>query len=170
MANTPPIVPPRRGGTHPSFGIYVGGDSLTTDYHLASNQTYNSTSQLRNQKNVTVVETSLHAQKSDTTSLKFNENLEVSTSSLTEYNMEGFMRAVGETVERFGFEPFFYIKHPTTGKMLYLPEEPHTFTLDIVETAHQARLVEPAPVMDPATLATELLSSVSARFACYDPL
>ena len=48
--------------------------------------------------------------------------------SLTELNLEGFLRAVGGIVERFGLETFFYMTD-LTGDMKYLPEDPHTFTL-----------------------------------------
>ena len=86
----------KRGGKHPIFGIFVGGSPLDKDYKL-TDAGYSSTSQLRSEKNLNVAETSLFKQRSDTTSLKFNGKMDVkeeNTASLSELNLEGFLRAV----------------------------------------------------------------------------
>ena len=57
-----------------------------------------------------MAETVLYNQKNDTTSLKSNWKMdvkEVHTTSLSELNLERFLRSVGDTVERFGLETFF---------------------------------------------------------------
>merc|ERR1740124_1351391 len=118
----------KRGGGHPIFGTYVGGSGLNTEYKLTSVQSYSSISQLRTEKSLNAAETSLHSQKGNTTSLKFNGKLDVTEeniASLTELNLEGFLRAVGDMVERFGLETFFYLPD-SGGSMKYLPEDPHT--------------------------------------------
>ena len=90
----------------------MGGSALNAEYKLVSVQSYSSTSQLRTEKSLNAAETSLHSQRGNTTSLKFNGKLDVTeenTASLTELNPEGFLRAVGDIVERFCLETFFYI-------------------------------------------------------------
>ena len=87
------------------------------------------------------------------------------TASLSELTLESFLRAVGNTVERFGLETFFYLPD-SSGKMLYLPEEPHTFTLEAVLTEHKSRLTEPAAVLDKSNVETP--ESITARFKAYD--
>ena len=94
-SSTPSVQPlPRRGGKHPIFGIYVGGDQLTEEYKLASTFSYTSTSQIRSERSLNVAENALHTQRADTTTLKFNGKLEVSSesqSTLTELSMEGYL-------------------------------------------------------------------------------
>ena len=157
----------KRGGTHPIFGTYVGGSPLTIEYKLSEADGYNSTSQLRSEKSLNLAETALHAQRNDTTSLKFNGKLDVApnTASLSELTLESFLRSVGDIVERFGLETFFYLPD-SAGKMQYLPEDPHTFTLQTVLNEHKSRLVEPAAVKDATNVETP--ESVLARFKSYD--
>jgi len=79
--------------------------------------------------------------------------------------MEGFLRAVGEMVERFGMQSFFYLPD-SLGVMWYLMEETHTFSLDQVQAEHKSRLSEPAVVLDSAGVETS--ESLLAKFKCYD--
>ena len=109
---------PKRGGTHPIFGLYVGGDALTTDYALAFPGSYPSTSQPCSEKGLQVAENFLHLQKNNTTSLKFDGKLDVTkenSASLSEFNMEGFLRSVADLVEHFGLETFS-ISWTSTGR------------------------------------------------------
>jgi len=135
---------PKRGGAHPIFGVYVGGDSLTSEYKLLSPNSYSSTSQIRSNRSLNIAETSLHALQVSTTSLKFNRKLDVTegdSSTLSDFNMESFLRSVADIIEYFGLETFFYL--PDSDKnMRYFPEEPHNFTLLSVLVEHQSRLVE----------------------------
>ena len=83
-------ITPRRGGTHPIFGIYAGGGELGDTYKLKGGNSYSCTSQLRNEKQLNVAETSLYAQRNDTTTLKFNGKMDVhtaNTASLSELNL-----------------------------------------------------------------------------------
>jgi len=85
---------PRRGGTHPIFEVYVGGDDLTSDYKLASPHSYSSTSQICGKRSLNIVETYLYTLRIDTSSLKFNGKLDVTegnSATLSELNMEIFL-------------------------------------------------------------------------------
>ena len=158
----------KRGGKHPIFGTYVGGSPLDNKYKLTQAHCYSSTSQLRTEKQLSVAESALYTQRNSTTTLKFNGKMDVresNTASLSELNLEAFLTGVGDTVERFGLETFFYLPD-SLGEMKYLPEDPHTFTLQSVLDEHESRLVEPSPVNDSAGVETP--ASIIARYKCYD--
>ena len=73
-----------------------------------------------------MAETSLHTQRSDITSLKFNGKMgvkEENTAPLSELNLERFLHAVGDIIERFGLEILFYLPD-TIGLMNYPPKTP----------------------------------------------
>ena len=162
-------IKPKRGGTHPIFGLYMGGDALDTSYKFVSGSSvYSSTSQLRSEKGLQVAESSLHNQRNNTTSLKFNGKLDVTsgeTATLTELNMDSFIHSIADVVERFGLENLFYLPGPD-GTMKYLPEEPHNFTLTGVLDEHKSRLAEPNVELDENGV--ETVESASARHRCYD--
>ena len=63
---------PHLGGTHPIFGIFLGGDDLTNNYKLASSITHTSTSQLRSERSLNIAETNLHNQQADLTPAQFS--------------------------------------------------------------------------------------------------
>ena len=50
--------------------------------------------------------------------------------------------------------------------MKYLPESSHLFTVESVLKEHEERMVEPSIVVD--TNGDEVVSSIAARFCCYD--
>jgi len=82
-------------------------------------------------------------------------------STLSEFNMEEFLRLVADIVEQFGLEMFFNL--PDSDKVMrYLPEEPHKSVL----AEHQSRVIEPAAACDDKRDDTP--ASVAARFKCYD--
>jgi len=139
-----------------------------SEYKLSSLNSYSSTSQIRSKRSLNIAETSLHALWVSTTSLKFNGKLDVTEgdpSTLSELNMECFLRLVACIIERFGLETFLYL--PDSDKnMRYLLEEPHNFTLSSVLAEHQPKLVKPECVDDVSGI--ETTSSVTARFRCYD--
>ena len=70
-----------------------------------------------------MAESALHSQQKNTTSLKFNGKVDVTkynNVSLSEFNMELFLRAIRDIVECFGFKTFFYVMD-SDRIMKYLP-------------------------------------------------
>ena len=138
-----------RGGEQPIFGVYVGGDALTSNYKLASPNSYSSTFQLCSKKGLQVVKSALHSQRINTTSLQFNRKLDVTedhSESLSEFNIESFLRAVRDIVEHFDLDTFVYVIDSDM-IMKHLLEEPHKFTLSAVIKRHASRLVDPDSVI-----------------------
>ena len=81
---------PRRGGRHPIFGIYMVRDAIDTNYELKSPFSYINTSQICSERSLNISKTTLHTQRAELVSLKFNGKLDVSDrdpSTLSELNM-----------------------------------------------------------------------------------
>lgn len=51
--------PPRRGGEHPIYGIFIGGSALDDEYRLIGTRHYKYTTQRRSAKVVNSIEQSL---------------------------------------------------------------------------------------------------------------
>ena len=162
---------PKKGGTHPIFGLYIGGDALTASYASSSPDSKSNTTQLRSVNELQIAENFLHSQKNNTTSLKFNgrsDVIEENSISLSEFIMEAFSRSVVGLVESFGIDTFFYIMD-IDGSMKYLQEEPHHFTLELVQAEHSSWLVEPEhKFIGVGEAWRESTKSVNAHFKCYD--
>ena len=110
---------PKRGDTHPIYGIYLGGSALDDAYKLTSDNTFHHVSQVRSVKQANSNETTLISNMEDNTKIKFNGNLELTTCSLTEFDKDGFLRAVKEKVKYYGLQNFFYLPD-ASNKMKYL--------------------------------------------------
>ena len=159
---------PKRGGNHVLFGVYQGGSALTNEYKLTKQNSYRSTTQLRNSKVLAQCETALHKARGDTSVLKFDGKLEVNSGKTipTELDQEQLMIAVKETVQRYGLHSFFYMLG-TDNNMKNIVKEPHSFTIEEVITEYEVRNAdEPAAIND--TNGVELPSSILSRFKCYD--
>ena len=73
--------PPKRGGEHPIYGIFIGGSFLDNQYKLIGNRHYQFTSQRRSAKVVNSIEQALLNTIESKTAQKFNGNLEKNPSS-----------------------------------------------------------------------------------------
>ena len=81
-----------------------------------------------------MAESALYSKRNNTVLLKFNEKLDVNEDrsvSLSEFNMEPFIRAIGDIIEHFGLDTFFYVID-SDRIMKYLPEESYNFNLSTV--------------------------------------
>ena len=155
----------KRGAEHPIFGYYVGGCPINEEYKLSRPNPFKYTSQLRNVKQLSNNETKLIDNRSSTSTMKFDGNLELTESSpSTEMNKDQFFEAVSDHVNLFGLHTFFYL--PFEGKMMNLIKNVHLFTIDSVTAEHESRIDEPAIIQDSS--GTETIDSAQARFRCYD--
>ena len=102
---------PRRGGNHVLFGVYQVGSAITNEYKLTKQNSYRSTTQLRNSKVLVQYEIVLRKAREDTAVLKFDGKLEVNSGKTapTELDQDQLMIAVKESVIRYGLHSFFYI-------------------------------------------------------------
>ena len=72
-----PAVPvPKRGGIHPTHGVYIGGSALDGSYKQTSRVTYKYARQKRTGKATSTIEENLIKTRDSTGTLKFNGNLE----------------------------------------------------------------------------------------------
>ena len=51
--------PPKRGGEHPTYGVYIGGSEFDDQYELVGSRHYKYTSQQRSAKVVNSIEQAL---------------------------------------------------------------------------------------------------------------
>ena len=107
-------------------------------------------SKIRSEKSLNIKEASLHTQSINTTSLKFNSQLDATEgdpATRSKLNMKAFLQLVGDIVECFGLGNFFYL--PDSDKMMkYLPNEPCNFNVTSVMGNHISTLAKPAVVDD----------------------
>ena len=52
-------IPPKRGGVHPIYGVFIGGGKLDENYRLSGSRHYKFTTQQRGAKVVNAIEQSL---------------------------------------------------------------------------------------------------------------
>jgi len=85
------------------------------------------------------------------------------TASLSELNLEGFLREAGDIVERFWLKSFFYVSY-FSENMQYLPEKLHTFYLFFgkASSEYESHLVEPVVILD-TTTNDEMPGFITAR-------
>ena len=70
---------PGRYGIHVLFWVYQGVSALTNEYKPTTQNSYRSTTQLRNSKVLAQCETALHKARGDNTVLKFDGKLKVNS-------------------------------------------------------------------------------------------
>ena len=136
-ATTSATKKPKRGDSHPIYGIYLGGSALDATYKLTSDNTFHHVSQVCSVKQANSNETTLISNMEDNTKIKFNGNLELTSCSLTEYDKDGFLHAVKERIKYYGLHNFFYLPDAIS-TMKYLLEYPHDFALDKVTAEYKA--------------------------------
>ena len=81
----PAPIPPKRGGIHPMYGVYIGGCPLGDDYLPKKTLSYHFSSQRRHVKTISTIESkNLIKARDSTITLKFNGQLEAVVGSATE--------------------------------------------------------------------------------------
>ena len=157
---------PKRGGTNPTFGTFVGGSALSIEYRLTKTNNFKSSSQLRTAKTLTTLENALNSTLLDSTSLKFNGRLDT-TSTTTEINKEQFLTTVHRIIKKFGFQSLFTMPSNDKLTMISLADHPHSFTLEQVLSEFNLRnTIKPSPIIDSNGIETS--ESIINRFKCYD--
>ena len=122
---------PIRGGNHPISGILMGGSDLADDYTLKFSMPYTFTTQLRNPKQSSASKARLMTTRNDVTAISFKGNLDISTSTTTEYDKEEFVTALKEHVSYYRLNSLFSMAD-SAGKVHNLTETAHLFNLDSV--------------------------------------
>ena len=108
--STPSTVPPKRGGTQPIYGSYVGGAVLDDNYQLEHTDTFSYASQVRNLKQTQLNESNLKAYMNDTTKVKFDGKIDIKIDSSNELDKEKFIELIRENIQYYGLETFFYLR------------------------------------------------------------
>ena len=142
--------PPRRGGEHPTYGIFIGGSDLDDQYKLTGARHYKYTSQRRGAKVVNSIEQALLSTIDSHTSPKFNGNLERTPSTQdTELDKLNFIKQLKRKVQLHGQQSFYAALSNT--RVISLFENYHKFTVEDIIDQFELRCEEPAPDIDPDT-------------------
>ena len=158
--------PPRRGGVHPIYGVFIGGGELDNTYNLAGTRHYKYTAQRRSAKVVNSIEQALLKAIDAKDIDKFNGNLEITPSSSTnEIDKETFVKQLRKKVRLHGQQSFFTITYQ--GQVLSLFDHYHKLTVEDVIDQYELRCDEPDPIVDPTTQ-VETDASKQLRFEAYD--
>ena len=161
-------IPPKRGGIHRSYGLFLGGSALDDKYQLINARPYKYTTQLRNPKQLASIEKTLMTARNDASSIKFNGKLELTggTTETAELDKEQFIAALKDKVKFHGMQNVFYMLN-AQGKMTSLLDDYHEFTVEEVIVEHESRSKsEPAAITD--VNGDETSESETDRFRCYD--
>jgi len=135
-APPPPPPPPKRGGIHPTHGVFLGGTGLSgldDDFHpkKAAKRLYRFTTQRRGAKAVGYVERALIDARDSTTTIKFGGKLEIDENSITELDKEQFVKTIKTLVLEHGHESFYVVKKGR--EVVDLFENLHAIsTLDVI--------------------------------------
>jgi hypothetical protein len=140
------IAPPKRGGVHPIYGIFLGGAKLDDDYKCVtksgpSSGTYRFSTQRRHEKTMSGIEKTLRDARDSPTSIKFNGKLEGTEGSLSEIGKERFVTLLERRVIEHGQQTFYHIKD-TDGKVVDLFEHAHRFNVETTMAEHERRISE----------------------------
>jgi hypothetical protein len=82
---------PRRGGIHPTHGIYLGGGKVSDTWTMPDAR-YRFSTQRRDEKYIAKTERNLTEARDSTSSLKFNGKLELSGGTVAELDKDRFVR------------------------------------------------------------------------------
>ena len=159
-------VPPRRGGVHPTYGIYIVGSELDENYCLTGTRHLKYTSQCRSAKVITSIKQALLNTINSKENAKFKGNLETTPSSeANELDKESSVKQLGKKVRLHGQQSLYTITYQD--QVVSLFDHHHKFTVEEVIEQYKLRCDEPAPELDPDTnLETE--TSTQLRFEAYD--
>ena len=100
-----PLLPPKRGGIHPVYGLYLGGSCLDQDYCAAGKFSY--ASQRCNNTGLASIEQNLMNYHDSITSVKFDGKLK--SVGPSEMGKERFLTLLQRCVEEHGQQTFYHV-------------------------------------------------------------
>ena len=126
-----PQVPPKRGGIHPTYGVYIGGSELDENYRLAGTRHYKYTSQRRSAKVINSIEQALLNAIDSKDNLKFKGNLETTPSlEANKLDKDSFVKQLRKKVRLHGQQSLYTITYQD--QVLNLFDHHHKFTVEEV--------------------------------------
>jgi hypothetical protein len=130
---------PKRGGTHPIYGVFLGGGSVRPKWDMEDAR-YRFSSHRRDEKSVGKVERGLTDARDKTTTLKFNGTLELdgTEGNERELDKDQCVRTIEQLTLENGQQVFYAIEND--GTVHNLLRSPHLFTVEEVIASHVMRL------------------------------
>lgn len=157
--------PPKRGGIHPTYGIFIGGGDLNDEYRLIGTRHYKYTSQRRSAKVTNSIEQALLKAIDSRETDKFNGKLETTKSSMTnELDKDSFVKQLKKKIKLHGQQSLYAIMHNT--QVLNLLDHHHKFTVEEVIDQFELRCDQPPRELDEN--GDETVTSIQLRYESYD--
>jgi hypothetical protein len=140
MSGAAATIKPARGGSHPIYGIYLGGGKVQQAC-LMDDHRYRSSTQRRDDNNVPRVERGLTVARDKTTTLKFNRNLELDgkQGSENELDKDQLVRTAGQLTREHGHQSFYAVED-TEGIIVNVNQNFHLFSANDVIDSHNHRM------------------------------
>lgn len=158
--------PPRRGGQHPTYGVFIGGAELDNRYKLIGTRHYKFTSQRRGAKVINSIEQALLSAIDSQTSSKVNGNLERTPSTQdTELAKLNFIKQLKRKVQLHGQQSSYSVF--SDAEVISLFDNYHKFSVEEVIDQYELRCEEPPPDLHPIT-GDETDESKQLCFESYD--
>jgi hypothetical protein len=106
---------PKRGGTHPIYGVFLGGESVGAGCDMDDDR-YRFSSQRCDEKRAGKVERGLTDGRDKTTTLKFNGTLELDGTEVSERELDKdqFVRTIEQLTREHGQQVFYAIEKDGT--------------------------------------------------------
>ena len=107
------VIPPKRGGIHPTYGKFIWGAKLNDNYELIedNNSLYRFATQLRHEKTINSIERFLREARDTTTAIKFNGTLEPTVGNLNEIGKERNVTMLKRRIKEHGQQMFYWIRN-----------------------------------------------------------
>jgi hypothetical protein len=130
---------PKRGGTHPIYGVFLGGGSVEAGLDMSTAR-YRFLSQRRDEKSVGKVEHGLTDAREKTITLKFNGTLELDGTQGIERELDKdqFVRTIEQLTREHVQQVCYAIEKD--GTIYDLLRSLHLFTIEYVIDSHTMRL------------------------------
>jgi hypothetical protein len=116
---------------------------LNDAYEVSAEQQfslYRFSTQRRHEKTITSIESALRDKCDSTTGIKFNGALEPTHGTVTEIGKERFLVLLKKRVKEYGQQTFYWIRDPSSKKVVDLFENTHRLKLVAVIAEHYRRI------------------------------
>jgi hypothetical protein len=133
------LLVPKRGGTHPIYGVFLGGGLVGAGWDMGTDR-YRFSSQRFDEKRIGKVERGLTDARDKTTTLKFNGTLKLDGTEGSEIELDKyqFVRTIEQLTREHCQQVFYAIEKG--GTIHDLLRSPHLFTVEDVIDSHMMRL------------------------------
>jgi len=134
---------PKRGGVHPEYGIYLGGEDLDDDWDLQPGFNFKYAMQCHNAKVVASMMKTFTGARESVSVLKFDGKLEPVNENNKELDKEAFILTIELLVGAYGQQNFYFIE--IGGKVVNVLENYHMVSVEDLIASYEAHMTSGKP-------------------------